>query len=327
MPEILNAQIEPTGLRFDRVPEMKLGLGAKFARWWCKFREDDAHREARRGIEFHAYTGANGSGKTACMVRDTEPELAGIVWECFNEDHVHNDPVYDPETGDFIEFGPNAQHTGYVRILSTVKLYNADSGQLHERFERLTDWHQLDGLEHAVILLDEIVSIAHSRDSGSLPHDIQERLMQMRKGDVIVRWTAPHWSRADKLIREVTKAITVCEGGIPLRTPGRMWAQNRRFLYRTFDTRDFDEWTAGKTEKVESLATEHFWGPGSTAFKLYRTGQAVSRLGHADGAGVCILCGGTRRRSECSCDDYQAKKQSRRPFRTASLPAHTHDRA
>lgn len=300
-----------TGLRFDTIPLPDLRIGGKLARWWCKFRADDAHREARRTVGFMAYTGANGSGKTACMVRDTEPDLDGTPWECYNEDHRHNDPVYDADTGDFIEFGPNAQHTGFVRVLSTVKLYDVATGKLHHRYEKLSDWSQLDGLEHAVLLLDEIVSIAHSRDSGSLPHDIQERLMQMRKGDVVVRWSAPHWARADKIIREVTIAITVCEGGVPSRAKGKLWSQNQRFLYRTFDTKDYDEWSAGKAEKVEALAVEHFWGPGSSCFQLYRTGQAVSRLGHADGSGVCVLCGGTRRRPECNCEDYVTRKVSR----------------
>lgn len=314
-----------TGLRFDTPPAVRLGTFAKIARWYCKYTASDDHRDARREAGFRCYVGLNGSGKTACMVRDVEPELAGVTWSCYEEDHAHNDPIYDEHTGDFVAFGPNAVHTGEVRILSTVKLYDTESGKLHPRFERLTDWSQLDGLEHAVVLLDEIVGIAHSRDSGSLPHDIQNRLMQLRKGEVVVCWTAPHWARADKIIREVTAIVVVCEGDFGVRAPGKLWMQNRRFMYRSYATKDFDEWTAGKADKVETLDIEHFWGPGSNVFDLYRTGQAVSRLGHATEAGVCVSCGGTRRRQECTCSDYlhrthAAREARKRPTGAPSIP-------
>lgn len=294
-------------LRFDPVVPEGTGIMTRFHRWYCRFTASDVATLARRDAGIHAYVGLNGGGKTACMVNDIRAELAGMEWHCDIEDHAHCDPQYD-ELGEFVGYGEKAAFSGFVRVLSTVRLLDPETGQLHERYEKFSNWHQLDHLEHAVLVLDEISGVAHSRDSGSLPHDIMNRLMQLRKGDVRVLWSAPHWARADKLIREVTSAITVCVGLSPLRVKGSLWRMNQRFLYRTFETRDFDEWTAGRVDKLEPLAKEYVWGVGSEAFKLYNTRQKVTRIGHANDAGVCVECGGTRRRRECQCDDYQASK-------------------
>lgn len=305
------AQPAKSDLRLDQNPPPVRGIFARLARMYCRMTSSPAYVLQRRQVGIHAYVGPNGSGKTACMVRDTEPALDGIRWRCYVEDHKHNDPQYD-DRGDFIGYGPNAQHEGYVRILSTVRLYDPDTGQLHPRYEKFDDWSQLDGLEHAELLMDEITGVAHSREGNALPHDIMNRLQQLRKGEVLIRWSAPAWARAEKLIREVTIAITVCQGGTPERRSASLWKQNRRFVYRTYNTLDFDEWTTGRAERLRPDVTEHFWGPGSRAFRLYNTLQAVTRIGHANDSGVCVACGGTRRRSECSCDDYQRRRQMAR---------------
>jgi len=318
--------IVDTGLRFDHRPEVKLGLFVKIARWYCLRTDSDEARNSRREGEIHAYTGLNGSGKTECAVDDTIPALDGIEWECYEEDHKHNDPIWD-DNGEFVEYGPAAQHKGFVRVLSTVRLYDDKTGKLHHRYEKLYDWHQLEDLEHAEIIMDEIVGVAHSRDSGSLPHNIMNLLMQLRKGECIVRWTAPHWARADKLLREVTKVITVCVGDLPDRSRGGLWSANRRFLRRTYSTEDFDEWTAGRRDKLEPIVTEHHWGPAGRAFNMYRTKQKVTRLGHASETGVCVACGGTRTRVQCSCEDYVEKKRAGRPSRLKDLAAAAVDKS
>lgn len=316
-----------SGLRFTKAPKLKTTPIAKIARWWCMVKKSDGPRDLRRQSGFQCFNGLNGSGKTLRMVQDIEPELKGVEWECFEEDHFHNDPQYD-ELGEFVGFGPDAKHQGFVRVLSTVRLLDPETGKLHPRYEKFEDWQQLEKLEHAVVLMDEITGVAHSRDGGNLPHNIMHLLQQMRKGDVRVVWSAPHWARAEKLIREVTATITVCEGDYPLRNSGGLWAQNRRFLYRTYATEDFDEWTSGKKAKLTPLVTEQVWGPGSIGFQLYNTRQKVTSIGHASESGACIVCGGLRRRQECGCSDYQHAKAKRRPTSSGSVaPVRTSDLA
>jgi hypothetical protein len=314
---VVQPPVNPAAARYDKLPDVPTGF-ARIVRWWCNFTATELPRNARRSEPFRCYIGDNGAGKTASMIRDIEPELDGLTWECFEEDHAHCDPITD-DNGDFVEFGPAAVHTGTYRVLSTVRIYNDVTGKLHEFYEQLTDWRQLDGLEHAVLVLDEITGVAHSRESSSLPSDISNRLMQMRKCDVSVLWSAPAWARAEKIIREVTKAITVCVGGYPSRQPGTLWKANRRFLIRTYSTVDFDEWSAGKKTNLVPLAEESWWGPGSRVFNLYRTKQAVTRIGHANEAGICVNCGGTRRRAACSCAEYTEKREATRPPRGARV--------
>lgn len=305
-----------TGIRRDRELEPQAGVFAKLARTRCRLLglgTDGTRRRAESSI--HAFVGLNGAGKTMAMVLDVAPELNGRRWECREEDHAHTDPQYDGR-GEFVGFGPAAVFEGFYRVLSTVRLLDPETGQLHPRYERFDDWRQMDGLEHAVLLLDEITGVAHSRDGGSLPHDIMNRLMQMRKGDVRVQWSAPAWARADKLIREVTQAVTVCQGSYPVRGEGTgLWKANRCFSLRTFSMEDFDEWTSGRMDKLKPLVSDWVWGPTSIAFRLYNTKQKVTRLGHSTDSGVCVECGGARRRPECSCGDYQARRAaSRRPL-------------
>ena len=309
---ILPTPVVESGLRFTKTPEARKSLLASFAWAWCHITKSDIPRDMRRQAGIQCFNGLNGSGKTLRMVEDIEPELSGLEWECYEEDHFHNDPQYGSD-GDFIEFGPQAVHKGFVRVLSTVRLLDPITGKLHARYERFDDWQLLEKLEHAVVLLDEIQGVAHSRDSGGLPPNIMNLLMQLRKGEVRVLWSAPHWARADKLIREVTVTVTICEGSYPARGSGSLWLPNRRFLYRTYSTEDFDEWSSGKATKLRPLVTQRVWGPGSIGFRLYNTKQKVTSIGHANEAGACVACGGLRRRQECNCGDYLAHKADRRP--------------
>lgn len=303
-----------TGLRFMAAPVQKLTLWARFARWSCQFGHSNVSRDTRREAGIQCLVGSNGSGKTLRMVEDIEPELNGIRWECYQEDHHHNDPQYD-DAGEFTGFGPLAHHEGMVRILSTVRLLDPETGHLHPRYEKFDDWQLLEHLEHAVLLLDEITGVAHSRDGASLPHNIMHLIQMMRKGDVRIIWTAPDWDRAEKLIREVTTLVTICQGDLPDRQAGGLWLPNRRFLYRSYDTRAFDEWSAAKAGTLKPAVRQYVWGPGSIGFRLYNTKQKVTSIGHSNDAGVCVQCGGVRRRQECSCHDYQAHKAAARPSR------------
>lgn len=226
-------------------------------------------RDKRRTVPIHAYIGENGGGKSLAMVHDTLPSLdAGR------------------------------------RVLSTVRLLDSETGEPHPAYERLTDWGQLLEAEHCDVLFDEVVGIASSRESQGLPVQIANLLVQLRRRDVILRWSAPAWARADKIIRETTQAVTLCKGHFGKRAPDspRMWAQKRLFKWRTFDAFAFDQMSTGEIDKQPTSSVAWFWGPGSRAFASYDTLDAVERVGDVMDSGRCVNCGGRRVIPRCSCD-------------------------
>lgn len=234
-------------------------------------RADAAARATRRAFPIRGYVGPNGGGKSLAMVNDVLPSLA-------------------------------AGRT----VLSTVKLLDG-RGKAHPSYVPFTNFDQLLDAEHCDVLMDEIVGIANSRSAASLPVQVQNLLVQLRRRDITLSWTAPNWARADKIIREVTQAVTECRGYYPARTSPstpddgsgvRLWAPKRVFRFRTFDTMDFEEWTAGKRDRLDPMAKQWFRGVGSTAFRAYDTLDSVSMVEGGD-PDLCEHCGKHKRREYC----------------------------
>lgn len=231
-------------------------------------RDREAGRTDRRSVPIHAYIGENGGGKSLAMVHDTLPSL-------------------------------DAGRT----VLSTVKLLDSTTGKPHSAYVRLTDWGQLLDAEHCDVLFDEVVGIASARESSGMPVQVANLLVQLRRRDVVLRWSAPAWARADKIIRETTQAVTVCTGMLGKRDPDspRMWAQNRLFRWRTYDATAFDRLTTGQLQRRPSSSTAWFWGVNSRAFASYDTLDAVERVGDVLDSGRCVHCGGRRVIPKCVC--------------------------
>ena len=231
-------------------------------------RDRNAGRDRRRAVPIHAYIGENGGGKSLAMVHDTLPSL---------------------EAG--------------RTVLSTVRLLDPRTGEPHSSYERLADWGQILEAEHCDVLFDEVVGIASARESSGLPVQVANLLVQLRRRDVVLRWSAPAWARADKIIRETTQAVTLCKGMLGKRDPNspRMWAQKRLFKWRTFDAFAFDQLTTGQLDKLPSSSVAWFWGSGSRAFASYDTLDAVERVGDVLDSGRCVHCGGRKAIPRCSC--------------------------
>lgn len=241
-----------------------------------KLKYRDAGASYRRQKTIHGYIGANGHGKSLAMVHDTLSSLA----------------------------------RGRT-VLSTVKLLDPATGEAHPSYERLTDWSQILEAEHCDILFDEVLGIANSRASQGMPQQVQVLLNQLRRRDIVLRWTAPAWTRADIIIREVSQAVTICRGYLPKdfsedQGAGvKAWRARRLFRWQTYSAIDFSTMTDSKTVKVGPELTRWFWGPGSEAFSSYSTLDAVERVGEVLDAGTCAHCGGTRARKKCTCDDHE----------------------
>lgn len=229
-------------------------------------RDKSAGRRFRRTPSISAYVGANGSGKSLAMVHDTLPSLdAGRL------------------------------------VYSTVRLIDPATGADHPSYRRLHDWSQILDLDHADLLFDEVVGIAGARESQSLPVQVQNLLVQLRRRDLVMRWTAPNWSRADKIIREVTQSVTSCSGYLRARGADDRWAPKRLFRFRTFDTLDYDEWSLDKSKKLRAAGSAFFWGPGSRAFASYDSLGQVERIGEVLDSGRCAHCGGRKTIPLCKC--------------------------
>lgn len=231
-------------------------------------------RARRRGIAIRSYIGPNGGGKTALMCSDVWPSLKA---------------------------GRN--------VLSTVPLYIPGTRTPHPAYIPFRDLDQLLDIRDCDILMDEVVGVAGAADSTRLDPRIRTKLNQLRKENNTLSWSSPSWSHAAKTIRDVTQAVTECRGFYPdrrgvvagINDAVQLWAPRRLFRASTFDTIDFDEWSAGKRDRIDPLIREWWYGPGSIAFDIYDTYDAVQRVAGFAEDGSCDTCGGTRPRRRCSC--------------------------
>lgn len=227
--------------------------------------KSEAAVSARSRFPILGFVGPNGGGKTACAV----------------------------------SMAVAAMESGR-KVLSTVPLLDSETGELHEMYVPWTDWDQLLSWQDGDVLADEIVSIAGARESQGLDVRAQTLLLQLRKVNVRFWWTAPSWKRADTIIREVTQAVTECRGfyadpraAQTRRGVVQSWAPKRLFSWKTYDTVEFEEWTAGKRENAEPMITEWFHGVGSQVFASYDTLGAVNVIAGVNVKGVCDTCSGT----------------------------------
>jgi hypothetical protein len=230
----------------------------------------DCGRRFRSRQPISAYTGANGSGKTLAMVHDTIPSL------CSGRDIFTTVPLFMP--GGFVP--------GNVHVLC--------------------DWSQILNAEHADILLDEVSAICSSRDTESLPPQMATLLQQLRKRDLVLRWTAPNWARADRIIRETTTALTICHGYFPKRQDNSEWPTRSFFIWKTYNAADYSDFTSTNStmKRLKPLQTSLYLLSRHPAAQCYDTLSSVSTIGTVLMSGRCAVCGGRRRVPECTCDEY-----------------------
>lgn len=242
----------------------------------------ESQRQQRRSYSIHAFVGANGGGKTLAAVHTLIPSLlAGR------------------------------------QVLSTVRLrdplqacrkceVSPCSCGLHDYpdhpfYVPLRDYKEVLEAEHCDLLFDEVVGLASSRESQSMPVQVSNILHQLRRRDVTLFWTGVSWARADKVIREASQAVTDCRGFIGERQEGRVWTAKRMFHWRTYDAKAFEEFTAAKRQKLKPVCRDWHVRSWNDAQYYYDTLEAVATLGWASDAGLCMACGGKRTIKRCTC--------------------------
>lgn len=289
--------------------------------WWHVGDRPKARaRLKRRAYPIHAYIGPNGSGKSWAATYDTmvsldwgRPCLSTVRLLDFRDPGPCPGGAYcdDPENHERQAFRwelVEQDEPGIPPVLTGV-LYR--TGEIHAKahpyyvpwttYQQLLEWRDGD------ILADEITGFASSREIKNMPPQVANYLVQLRRRNVVLRWTTPSWGRADTIIREVSQAVTLCVGQLPsIRRRGsdeapRLWRDNRLFTVRTYDPQQFDEVEARRLTNARPDITAWYWRPKGLTQTAYDTLDVVAALGWANEAGVCITCGGERRRSKCTC--------------------------
>lgn len=231
--------------------------------------------------------GPNGGGKTLALMVFTAATRAGQWWECSLPFHEHT---------------KQGITSGYRKMLSTVPILDGD-GNLHPLYIEFQDFQQLVDIEHADVYMDEVVTVASSRESQRMDPRVLVKLNQLRKDDIFLYWTAPNLARADKSIREVTKALIECRGfaPAPVGENGPRWRSKRVFKFSAYDAVEFEDWTASRRENARPLRTLWFNGVGSPEFKAYDTLTAVTMVRSMTPENTCTVCDGSVVRHRCTC--------------------------
>lgn len=280
------------------------------------------------------FVGPNGSGKSLAAVGSLLGTLAGRVWECYDPAHVHNGafaehqrdcqpcqasawlrarlmwrgagdglaPQLFDDDCDLCEAGRSllwSSSVGERLVYSTVELL--DGRHPHPLFRPLEDYRQLLRIEHAEVLFDEVAGISDASDSAAMPVQVVNWLHQLRKRDVRLRVTTPAYSRCSKPIRQVAQLVVDARSYFPEAGQGRLWRPRRAFCFSAFDAFAFEDFTAGGKERLKVEARGFLWRPGHPAEAAYNTLGQVLALGHVTEAGMCMVCGGQRRRPTCAC--------------------------
>lgn len=241
-------------------------------------------RQLRRGYPIHAYIGANGGGKSLAAVYDTLPTLAA------GRPVLSTVRLIDPTTG--------GDHPLWIPL-------GVREGSTENPYRALLE------AEFCDVIFDEVTGIASSRDSMSLPSPVANHLVQLRRRDVALRWTAPSWKRADTIIREVSQAVTLCLGFWKQSMKAedgtdRLWSSRKLFYWRTYDSAAFEEWSTAKRERLRPQARQLYWRDSSDAPAAYDTFDAVLSLTTPDDSGRCMDCNGNRPRPKCVCGSHKS---------------------
>jgi hypothetical protein len=263
---------------------------------WLADRPQARARLKRRSYPIHGYVGPNGTGKSAIMVYDTMLSL------------MVGRPVLS--TVRLLDWTNPRLCELEMRDCDDKIGHLAGHKHAHPLYVKFTDYQQLLDWRDGDVLMDEVTGLASSRESKSMPVQVANYLVQLRRRNVALRWSAPAWGRADIIIREVSQGVTLMSAAMPKRAPAtddgmpRLWHQRRLFTARTYDPVNMDEFEAHRADGIPHDVIAFYWGPGSAMFDAYDTLDAVTSLGWANESGMCMHCGGKRTLPKCSCVDH-----------------------
>jgi hypothetical protein len=266
------------------------------------------------GTGIVVYVGANGAGKSLAAVASLERVLDGVHWTCEELAHRHNSAValhvglcdvcvrrpVDPVFCEVARGLLDVHGQGERLVWSTCVIL--DGNVEHRLFRPLTDYRDMDQIEHADVLFDEVAGVSDSSDSAGLPVQVTNWIQQLRRRDVRLRVTTPAYARCSKPIRQIAQVVVDARSFFPdPAATERLWRPRRAMHYTAFDAREFEDYTSSTADRVKPLAHAALWRPGCWAESAYSTLGAVLALGHVTEGGMCAVCGGSRSRPRCGC--------------------------
>lgn len=258
-------------------------------------RENARARMRRRSAPIRGYVGPNGSGKSLLAVYDLLPSLDNgrpVMSTVRLLDFRNPRPCDDP----------TCTWPGHP-----------DHAAAHPLWIPFVSYQQLLTVRDMDILMDEVTGVASSREFASMPTQVANLLVQLRRRNLSLSWTTPNWARADKIIREVTQEVTVASPLISVThksKPGEppvIWKDRLAIAARSYDPADLDDEDARQKGNHHVPAHNHqiLWRPGLLVNNAYDTRDGVSSLGWANEAGMCIQCGGKRNVPKCDCTSHK----------------------
>ena len=259
-------------------------------------------RLIRRSSPIRAYLGSgNGSGKSMLMVYDAIPSLdigRKVLSTVRLLDYRNPRPCDDP----MCDFPGHPDHQA-----------------AHPNYVPFVNYQQLLDAKNTDILMDEVTGVVNSREYSKLPAAIANKLVQLRRDNCTLSWTATNWSRCDVIVRELTQTATlvlpVLKKRMPVEPgqPPQLWRSGTLFFARTYDAALLDDFDARGADMnaMKPKAPQLFYRPGGLATIAYDTFDPVLALGDSNDLGTCITCGGKRQQQKCSCADHRALNVNR----------------
>lgn len=186
------------------------------------------------------------------------------------------------------------------RVLSTVGIAFETSDGRVLCSEPIHSLGQLVEARDVTVLLDEVATIFPSSASAAgMPAEVMVLLQTARHRGVTIRWTAPAWLRAQKVLREVTQAaVSVAPVG---RRTRALWPEPWWSAITVWDAR------TGKVDGMPErrLRRRPLMLRRSLGWGAFDTHADTPVIGHADTGGVCLDCGGSRTRARCSAERHE----------------------
>ena len=300
-------------------------------------------RLRRSMFPIRAYVGPNGTGKSAVLVYDAllnlergRPQLSTVrLLDYRDPRECEGGPACDDPARHEREvmltslrpFDPEDPSSPVIRHQEPTGEFVVHR-QAHPLYVPFRNLGQLLSWQDGDVLMDEVTGVSSSRESASMPPEVANFLVQLRRRNVSLSWSTPSWGRGDIIIREVTQLVTLMTAALPARAPAtpdglpRLWHRRRLFTARSYDPSLVDEFEAHRAmrEEVSPEIIAFYWGPGSTMFRAYDTQDGVLQLSHVV-SGTCVTCNGRRRQGPCTCEAHAAPPPAPRRRVVEAVPS------
>ena len=149
-----------------------------------------------------------------------------------------------------------------IRFISNVELVNIPYIPL-VNFNQLVDLGEGESdYDGTVVLIDEIENVLNNRNFAKFPLALLHTINQQRKKHVYIMCTSPRFFMIDKLFRQITTKVYVCD---------KIW----RFQHvQSFDAWDYEN--AMNTRDIKRLSNV-WWFVKNQDYNTYNTEQMISK--------------------------------------------------